>query len=150
MQNHLAMAIIVLAASLCACSARQTGLHQKVVSVDDVCELSMHAAGYAGREIQLTTKLINAMPHGMSLYEGKCSVPTVDIAFSERFERNGRQHFENTINAYLADQVITNFRITVLGHLGWEGAKADGKPPRFYFDKIITLEPDELPIQQRP
>lgn len=148
MRNNLVMPTIILAMFLSACSAHQTGLHQEVISVGDVCQLSMHPASYAGKKIRLTTKLINALPHGISLYSGKCSVPTLDIAYSDKFDRDGSQEFDNTINAYLADQVIRNFRITVIGHLGWgEYGQAGGKPPRFYFDKIISLMPDEPPIQ---
>lgn len=148
MRNQFTMAIIILAIFLSACGARQTGLHQKVVSVNNICELSMHPALYAGKQVQLTTKLINALPHGLSLYSGKCSVPILNIAYSDKFDRDGSQKFENTLIAYLADQGIRNFRIIVLGHLGWgKGGQTDGKPPRFYFDKIISLKPDEPPIQ---
>ena len=149
MRNLTSLMAAIIVISMCTCSANRAALRQPTIALNDVCELSTHPERYAGQEIRLSTKLINSQPHGLALHGRKCPVPLVHISFSTQFEDDGRHAFDNTIDAYLADQVITRFRITVLGHLDRREYGESFKTPIFYFDKIVSLEPDQPPIEKR-
>lgn len=136
---------VVLLVILCACSGCRAESYKRAVSVTDVCELSTHPLVYAEREIALTTTLINSPPHGMSFYSKKCRVP-IAIRFSHEFRQLGRQKLEDSLGAYRLDHGILRFKISVIGHLGKMKGNSSYERPRFYFDKVVDLVPDQPPI----
>lgn len=141
MKYCLTVLVAISAILLCACSMRHGSSRSEVTSMQDVCRLSKHPNIYANKEIRLTTVFLNAPPHGMALYEEGCSVPIIKIGFSKQFEHQGRKELYEKINTYLADQAITMFKITVIGHIGYKSGVS-----RFYFDRIVSLKPDQTVI----
>lgn len=137
--------IAALALLICSCRNTRGSSNQNATMIDNVCVLSKHFELYDGRQIQLHTVLLNALPHGLSFYIEHCSVPLVRVAYSNYFRDHGQSEFQNLINAYLVDQVITKFRLVALGHL--EKSSDPNSTGWFYIDKVVRLDPAEPPIQ---